>query len=736
MSKFTKLVNNPKLYFKDALFKKKSIKLTEDSILLEDNVEDLIDDHKLVDYIHQLNSDSENDFSNYIKSQIAVQDVYSNLLAASYQYNLYQNNFFQLRNIIECQDKVYLDKLFDVSYVVEGIEIPKLFDYWNNYEKAHSFKDALNILFSGIKKCHGLGVKVDQCISEHNLTVLNSNAINSHLTENYISNSMYYELQVQNRSLDMLTKKRELYWWWLTYSLPINKLSSDFIPIEIRSFFSESDFFQEDLKLHLPKFLHYVFKDNELYQKRYSLTDKVGFLGFICDFYLHNFSNEINYIFLEGDISQLFSKNIINFTHSNVDYRCNILSIMHYMHVTEDVFLDDLTEDKLLASHHFIESKLTDSMNILDNGSVHLEVQDTKCTLVGLYYSSTGLAANLKMMSETLRSLRIAHDIYDIETQDIISVNVDNAVTLKQSLNIFMINADMIPERFLAVNNHNKNAFNIGFLLWELEYVPKNQKLALEVLDAIWVPTDYLLNVYQNVTDTPVIYVGKHVTLPSPTKKYKPKKDFSFYMSFDFHSNIERKNPVAAIKAFKLAFSNNENVKFILKTTDILRDHPGNRKGQWENILNEINGDKRFKIISGRLPFQELVNQINSMDCIVSSHRSEGFGYLLAHAFILTKPVIVTDYSGTSDFCTKDNAYLVKWKKLDLDEGDFGPFVKSGFWADVDIHHMSEQMREVYLNQENAIAKAVKGKKLIETKYSLEQFTENLLHALKGESIV
>ena len=41
---------------------------------------------------------------------------------------------------------------------------------------------------------------------------------------------------------------------------------------------------------------------------------------------------------------------------------------------------------------------------------------------------------------------------------------------------------------------------------------------------------------------------------------------------------------------------------------------------------------------------------ITSLDCFVSPHRSEGFGFNLAESMYLEKPVIATGYSGNIDF--------------------------------------------------------------------------------------
>ena len=46
----------------------------------------------------------------------------------------------------------------------------------------------------------------------------------------------------------------------------------------------------------------------------------------------------------------------------------------------------------------------------------------------------------------------------------------------------------------------------------------------------------------------------------------------------------------------------------------------------------------------------EVKNLVRCSDCFVSLHRSEGYGFGIAEAMVLGKPVIATAYSGNMDF--------------------------------------------------------------------------------------
>ena len=105
---------------------------------------------------------------------------------------------------------------------------------------------------------------------------------------------------------------------------------------------------------------------------------------------------------------------------------------------------------------------------------------------------------------------------------------------------------------------YRNDQFHIGYLLWELEKLPKEHHLALELLDEIWVPTSFVANVYRTFGQENVHIVGKGIpelgrasALPRLITENDP---FTALICFDFHSSVERKNPLCAVRAFLEAF--------------------------------------------------------------------------------------------------------------------------------------------------------------------------------------
>ena len=86
------------------------------------------------------------------------------------------------------------------------------------------------------------------------------------------------------------------------------------------------------------------------------------------------------------------------------------------------------------------------------------------------------------------------------------------------------------------------------------------------------------------------------------------------------------------------------------------RSRPGRRTGV---CVAAVAAHPDVHLIEQRLSPAERDGLMNAADCYVSLHRAEGFGYTLAEAMWLGKPVIATGYSGNLDYMNPDNSYLV-----------------------------------------------------------------------------
>jgi glycosyltransferase involved in cell wall biosynthesis len=251
-----------------------------------------------------------------------------------------------------------------------------------------------------------------------------------------------------------------------------------------------------------------------------------------------------------------------------------------------------------------------------------------------------------------------------------------------------------------------KSRYNIGYWVWELADFPDKWANIFRFFDEIWVPSDFVLDAISRVSPIPVVKIPHSVRDPEKPEMVDRARfgiepsSFCFFFMFDFHSFIERKNPFGLIEAFRRAFGSRKDVQLLLKCS---RSTPAE--------LAQLQAHARGANV--RL-FDQVVNRsgLNAMmvacDCYVSLHRSEGFGLTLAEAMNLGKPVIATGYSGNMEFMTAANSFPVKYGLVTLTE-DHGDYAKGSHWAEPDLDHAAELMRQIYSDRELRTQIAVRG---------------------------
>ncbi|MBF2008951.1 MAG: glycosyltransferase [Chlorogloeopsis fritschii C42_A2020_084] len=269
-------------------------------------------------------------------------------------------------------------------------------------------------------------------------------------------------------------------------------------------------------------------------------------------------------------------------------------------------------------------------------------------------------------------------------------------------INIVQVNVDMIHTFINSTSPaYFQKKYNIGFWAWELPEFPKEWLPALNLFHEIWTPSSYCTEAIAPVSPIPVLKVMHSISLPQPsaTKQALGLSDnkFIFLFIFDFCSIFERKNPIAIVEAFQIAFGKeNQDVLLVIKFSNAkyFPEHLQKFKAFVANFKN-------IKLIDDYLLKDELNALIYHCDCYVSLHRSEGFGLTMAEAMFYGKPVIATAYSANTEFMNIGNSFLVKYSLVRLTE-DYGSYKKGNVWAEPDIAHAADLMQYVFNNYEEA----------------------------------
>jgi glycosyltransferase involved in cell wall biosynthesis len=115
--------------------------------------------------------------------------------------------------------------------------------------------------------------------------------------------------------------------------------------------------------------------------------------------------------------------------------------------------------------------------------------------------------------------------------------------------------------------------------------------------------------------------------------------------AFNLASSFERKNPLAAIAAHRLAFGARMDRMLLMRVGS-----PEHFPADLERLRAAAVDMPNVRFDTRTLPRDDAHAVMAACDIVLSLHRSEGFGLVPAEAMLLEKPVVATDWSGTADF--------------------------------------------------------------------------------------
>ena len=253
-----------------------------------------------------------------------------------------------------------------------------------------------------------------------------------------------------------------------------------------------------------------------------------------------------------------------------------------------------------------------------------------------------------------------------------------------------------------------KKKYIIAYLPSELYEFPPQLRSLFKYVDEIWTSSEFIyksLNKFKKIKKLMPLCVDypdkrlKNIDLKSKNKLRNefriPCNKLVFLCSFDLESFVERKNPWAAINAFQMAFephieSINKEVCLIIKTFK-----PQSKNRDWEMIKELSLIDNRIKIIEQDLCHKDLLGLYSCCDVLLSLHRSEGFGRIIAECIQLGLEIVTTNWGGNTDFCDPNITHLVNYKLKEIIPGTY-PYWPNQKWADPNLYHAADIIEQIY----------------------------------------
>lgn len=186
-----------------------------------------------------------------------------------------------------------------------------------------------------------------------------------------------------------------------------------------------------------------------------------------------------------------------------------------------------------------------------------------------------------------------------------------------------------------------------------------------------------------------------------------PAEALVVLVSFNLASSFVRKNPLAAIAAFRSAFGARADRVLVLKV-----GHPGHFPEDFVTLRHAIAGASNIRLEAREMPQGEVHALTACADIVLSLHRSEGFGLVPAEAMLLGRPVVATGWSGNMDFMDADSAALVPFTLVPARDPRGVLEAPGAVWAEPDIAAAAASLRHLADNPAARRALGARGQAL------------------------
>lgn len=320
--------------------------------------------------------------------------------------------------------------------------------------------------------------------------------------------------------------------------------------------------------------------------------------------------------------------------------------------------------------------------------------------IAGFFRADLGVGESVRCMARAADAAGLGTALVNLKLHCINPQTDDSFTTRLQDDNPHPVNVfHLDPPVSRDIDHHHgaafrRNRYNIAYWAWELPEFPDAWVHHTNFFDEIWTPSRFTTEAIAEKVHLPVLTMPHAISFARPQGDFRrkyglPADKFLFLFLYDLNSYSERKNPAAVLEAFRRSGLAGRGAALVIKVHNVPRN-----PADFERLRETAAGLPGTTLITQTLSRTEIYELESACDCFVSLHRSEGFGLALAECMYLGKPVIATDWSGTTDFVHATNACPVRCELVTLDR-THGPYAKGQIWAAPDIDHAAWWMQQL-----------------------------------------
>lgn len=239
----------------------------------------------------------------------------------------------------------------------------------------------------------------------------------------------------------------------------------------------------------------------------------------------------------------------------------------------------------------------------------------------------------------------------------------------------------------------------VGYWAWELPVAPPAWRAGLRFVHSVWVPSRFTADALRPLLPADgriALHIVPHPVAASPPVPSQldraafglPQDVVIVLVSASLASSFTRKNPLAAIAAFRAAFGDRPDRLLLLKL-----NHADHFPDDLTAVQAAIAGAANIRIETRMLPHADRHAMTACADILLSLHRSEGFGLVLAEAMLLGIPLVATGWSGNMDFMDDKAASLVDFRLIPARDPRGVLQLPGAVWAEPSIADAAQRLR-------------------------------------------